>query len=142
MKRITMMTVWLAMASLSSLGQQRWTMDQCVAYAVTHATEVQLQQVETERRTADSRLAMLGLLPTVQAQVSGQYSWGRNIDPETNTYNNVTTFNNYYQLYASLPIFDGGQTLRAFRQARLSKANSATAMQKGRKGNRRDGQVC
>ena len=132
MKRITMMTVWLAMASLSSLGQQRWTMDQCVAYAVTHATEVQLQQVETERRTADSRLAMLGLLPTVQAQVSGQYSWGRNIDPETNTYNNVTTFNNYYQLYASLPIFDGGQTLRAFRQARLSKANSATAMQKVR----------
>ena len=128
MKRITMMTVWLAMASLPSLGQQRWTMDQCVAYAVTHATEVQLQQVETERRTADSRLAMLGLLPTVQAQVSGQYSWGRNIDPETNTYNNVTTFNNYYQLYASLPIFDGGQTLRAFRQARLSKANSATAM--------------
>ena len=42
--------------------------------------------------------------------MQGQYAWGRNIDPETNTYNNVTTFNNYYQLYAELNVFDGFAT--------------------------------
>ena len=44
-------------------------------------------------------------------------AWGRNIDPETNTYNNVTTFNNYYQLYAELNVFDGFATINALKQA-------------------------
>ena len=60
----------------------------------------------------------------------GQYAWGRNIDPETNTYNNVTTFNNYYQLYAELNVFDGFATINALKQAKLSRDYSATAMQK------------
>ena len=52
------------------------------------------------------------------------------IDPETNTYNNVTTFNNYYQLYAELNVFDGFATINALKQAKLSRDYSATAMQK------------
>ena len=42
----------------------------------------------------------------------------------------MTTFNNYYQLYAELNVFDGFATINAFRQARLSRDYSATAMQK------------
>lgn len=121
-----------AICGLPALAQHQWTMDDCVFYAVEHSTEVRKQQIETDRRKSDYRYAVLDFLPTVQASVSGQYSWGRNIDPETNTYNNVTTFNNYYQLYASLPIFDGGRTLNAFRQARLARQNSASALQKVR----------
>ena len=42
----------------------------------------------------------------------------------------MTTFNNYYQLYAELNVFDGFATINAFKQARLSRDFSATAMQK------------
>lgn len=68
-------------------------MNRCVAYAVEHATDVARRQLELRQRQADSRTAWLDFLPSVEAQVNGQYSWGRNINPETNTYNNVTTFN-------------------------------------------------
>lgn len=118
------------MAGASLSAQTRWTMEQCMQYAVVHSADVRRQRIEARQANSDYRTAVLNFLPTVEAQVSTQYNWGRNIDPETNTYNNVTTFNNYYQLYASLPLFDGGQTINAFRQARLAKANSANAMQK------------
>lgn len=129
MKR-TINIILMSMACLSASAQEAWTMERCMQYAVTHSADVQRQRIEARQTKSDYRTAALNFLPTVEAQVSGQYNWGRNIDPETNTYNNVTTFNNYYQIAASLTLFDGGQTLNAFRQARLAKANSATAMQK------------
>lgn len=120
------MTVVIA---TTAYAQRRWTMDDCIGYAVERSVEVRKQQVETSARNSDLRFARLEFLPSVSASVSAQYSWGRNIDPETNTYNDVTTFNNYYQLYASFTLFDGGRTINAFRQARLARRNVATAMQ-------------
>ena len=105
-------------------------MNRCVAYAVEHATNVARRQLELRQRQADSRTAWLDFLPSVETQVNGQYSWGRNINPETNTYNNVTTFNSYYQISASMLLFDGGRTLNAFRQARLAKTGAATAVER------------
>ena len=81
--------------ALSVHGQEAWTLNRCIAYARTHASEVRRQTLEQEQKRADYRTSLLNFLPSVSAEVSGQYSWGRNIDPETNTYNNVTTFNNY-----------------------------------------------
>lgn len=115
---------------MSAAAQQPWSMNRCVAYAVEHATDVARRQLELRQRQADSRTAWLDFLPSVEAQVNGQYSWGRNINPETNTYNNVTTFNNYYQISASMLLFDGGRTLNAFRQARLAKTGAATAVER------------
>ena len=107
-----------------------WSLDSCMRYAVEHATDVEREKANARQRRDDYRSAAAAFLPTVSAAVQGQYAWGRNIDPETNTYNNVTTFNNYYQLYASLNVFDGFATINAFRQARLAKRYSSTAMQK------------
>ena len=111
-------------------AQRAWTMDRCVSYALKHATEVRRQNIEQRQKRVDYRTALLDFLPQVSAQIGGQYSWGRNIDPETNTYNNVTTFNNNYSLSASMPLFDGGLTWNALRKARLTKNSSATAVQK------------
>ncbi len=113
-------------------AQRAWTMDRCVSYALKHATEVRRQNIEQRQKRVDYSTALLDFLPQVSAQIGGQYSWGRNIDPETNTYNNVTTFNNNYSLSASMPLFDGGLTWNALRKARLAKNSSATAVQKAR----------
>ena len=109
-----------------------WGLDSCMAYAVSHATDVKREVINARQRKQDYQKAVTSFLPTVSGGVQGQYAWGRNIDPETNTYNNVTTFNNYYQLYAELNVFDGFATINAFKQAKLAKAYSTTAMQKVR----------
>lgn len=128
MKRIGMLIGWLVWAAGSSA--QSWSLDDCMKYAVKHATEVKREVVNVRQRKQDYQHAVAGFLPTVSGGVQGQYAWGRNIDPETNTYNNVTTFNNYYQLYAELNVFDGFATINALKQAKLSRDYSATAMRK------------
>lgn len=128
MKRIGILIGWLAWAA--GVSAQSWSLDDCMKYAVEHATEVKREVVNARQRKQDYQHAVAGFLPTVSGGVQGQYAWGRNIDPETNTYNNVTTFNNYYQLYAELNVFDGFATINALKQAKLSRDYSATAIQK------------
>lgn len=128
MKRIGILIGWLVWAAGASA--QSWSLDDCMKYAVEHATEVKREVVNARQRKQDYQHAVAGFLPTVTGGVQGQYAWGRNIDPETNTYNNVTTLNNYYQLYAELNVFDGFATINALKQAKLSRDYSATAMQK------------
>ena len=128
MKRTGILIGWLVWAAGASA--QSWSLDDCMKYAVEHATEVKREVVNARQRKQDYQHAVAGFLPTVSGGVQGQYAWGRNIDPETNTYNNVTTFNNYYQLYAELDVFDGFATINALKQAKLNRDYSATAMQK------------
>ena len=128
MKRIGILIGWLVWVAGASA--QSWSLDDCMKYAVEHATEVKREVVNARQRKQDYQHAVAGFLPTVSGGVQGQYAWGRNIDPETNTYNNVTTFNNYYQLYAELNVFDGFATINALKQAKLSRDYSATAMRK------------
>ncbi len=136
MKRIGLYIGCLAFGSLNCLmasaQTKTWELDSCMAYAVEHATDVKREVINARQRKQDYQKAVTDFLPSVAGGVQGQYAWGRNIDPETNTYNHVTTFNNYYQLYASLNVFDGFATINAFKQAKLARAYSITAMQKVR----------
>lgn len=128
-KKIAIITLTLA-APLIANAQQEWSLDRCVSYAIEHATEVGRERIEQKQAQTEYRNSLLDFLPSLSAQVGGQYNWGRNIDPETNTYNTITTFNNDYQINASLPVLDWGHTWNAFRKARLTKNTAATALQK------------
>lgn len=121
-----------AVEAIGETQAKIWGLDSCMAYAVEHATDVKREVINARQRKQDYQKAVTDFLPSVVGGVQGQYAWGRNIDPETNTYNHVTTFNNYYQLYASLNVFDGFATINAFKQAKLARAYSTTAMQKVR----------
>ena len=95
--------VWMA----SAFGQQPWSVEQCIKYALNHSREVRQQ----ERLLKDARIrhtqSIGAWLPSVNGSVGGQYNFGRAVDPETNTYTNVNTFYNSYNLQASLPVFEG-----------------------------------
>lgn len=116
MKKI-FVSISIAMSIVAS-AQEPWSMEQCMAYAAEHASSVIQAQWDVASATATRNEALADFFPSLSAQVGSQFSWGRNIDPETNTYNNITTFNNGYGIYASLTLFDGGQTLNRYRQAR------------------------
>lgn len=122
----------LATALAAQAQDSQWPMDSCISYALGHSTDVELQRVERLQARADSRWAKAAFLPTAGANVSTQWTWGRGINPETNTYSTVTTFNNYYSLYASLTVFDGMRTINSFRQARLLRRSADAAVAKAR----------
>ena len=105
-----------------------WTLDRCIEYAMTHATDIRKKRVEADNARQERGAAVGGFMPTVSANVGAQFSWGRNVDPETNTYNTITTFNNSYSVGGSLTLFDGAQTWNTFRKARLGVRRSDNAL--------------
>lgn len=91
-------------------------------YAADHSHTVRQQHFALEDSRAAKTQAIGAFLPSVYGAVNGQMNFGRAIDPSTNTYTDVSTFNNGYGLEASLTVFDG---LQRYNNLRLAKANEA-----------------
>lgn len=84
------------------------TLHDCMEYAVSNSTKIKVQQAETGDRRLEIRTAILSAFtPNVSASTSAYYNFGRSIDPQTNTYFNLTSFSNGYSLSASIILFDG-----------------------------------
>jgi outer membrane protein len=95
-------------------------MQQCMQYAVEHNHDVKRTELELDNYKAQKTGAIGSFLPYVDAGIGAQYNFGRAIDPETNTYTDVSTFYNGYQVSASLPVFDGFNRLHALKAAQAS----------------------
>lgn len=106
-----------------------WSMEECMAYAADHSPAVTQARWDLASAETTQSESLAEFFPSISAQVGGQLSWGRNIDPETNTYNNVTTFNNGYGIYASVTLFDGGQTFNRYKLARAERARNINMVQ-------------
>jgi len=90
----------------------------CMAYAVRHSTKMRTSAADRNDERAQRRQAIMqAFTPSVSASTYAYNNYGRNIDPETNTYNTVTSFHNGYSVSASLTLFDGFQALDNLRIA-------------------------
>lgn len=112
--------ILLFVTSLTGHAQNAWTVDECMQYAVMHNHEVRLQSIGLDDYKAEKVRAIGSFLPAAEGNIGGQYNFGRAIDPETNTYTNVSTFYNSYGLSAGIPVFDG---LQRYNNLRAAKAN-------------------
>jgi outer membrane protein len=109
-----------------------WTMEECMQYAVEHSPAVKKQAYTANSYRADYASAIAAFFPSVGASVDGQWSYGRNISPKDNTYDNVSTFGNYYSASASVPVFTGGQLINEWRKAKINRALGKNDVQKAK----------
>lgn len=121
MKRL-LITIYAIAAVLQLSASEPWSVERCMQYAADHSHAVRQQQFALDDSRAVKTQAIGAFLPSVYGAVNGQMYFGRAIDPSTNTYTDVSTFNNGYGLEASLTVFDG---LQRYNNLRLAKANEA-----------------
>lgn len=128
------MTLLLAGGGLSVATAQdkRWTMDECMRYAVEKSPAVRRQLHTNDTYKAEYQAAVAAFFPSLSTGVSARYNFGRAVDPETNTYVNTTTFGNSYDGSTSLPLFDGGQLVNQWRLAKISRQAGMNDLQKAR----------
>ena len=105
-------------------------MDECMHYAVENSPKVKKQTHTSDSYKAELNSAVASFFPSMSASVGAQYSFGRSIDPETNVYNNTSTFNNGYGLSVSIPIFNGGQLINQWRMAKANRQLGMNDIQK------------
>jgi len=105
------------------------TLNDCLIYARDHAHANVINRLEVEKSDADKRIAASSLMPYVGLSSSGNISFGRNIDPETNTYDNKKTLSTGFGLQMSLPLFDGLVSINNLKAANVARLRTAQAAQ-------------
>lgn len=100
------------------------TLRECLLYARHHAPDNVINRIEEEKATYDARMSASSLMPEIYLSSNGNISFGRNIDPETNTYDNKKTLYTGFGLSGSLPLFDGLVNLNNLKAARVARQRS------------------
>lgn len=132
MKRYRKITVLLFLAvgcGLAATAQEAWDVDRCMSYAVKHNRTVKQRRLEADNYRLDLLKAIGSFLPGISASAGVQYNFGRSVDPETNIYNNVSTFNNSYAAEASMTLFRGGSLVNEVRRSKAALLLGKAALQ-------------
>ena len=120
MKRVQIACLCLLLLTASASAQvhDSLSLKQCMEYAVENSTKIKLHRTEQSDARLQRRDAILqAFTPRVTAGSSVYYNFGRAVDPESNTYTDVTSFNNNYAVNASMTLFDGFATINHIRMA-------------------------
>lgn len=118
-KTIPLLLLSLALGG-SAIHGQPMSLSACMDFAVSHSTEMRLSAADRSDERAEKVQALLGAFtPSVSAQSYAYNQYGRNLDPETNTYTDFTTFHNGYSLSAGITLFDGFQAINRLRIAKV-----------------------
>ncbi|MGD0342510.1 MAG: TolC family protein [Bacteroidales bacterium] len=89
---------------LSASGQKKWTLEDCIRYAVQNNLNIKQTRIDVEEAEQNYRQAKWNMLPSLGASSSAGYSFGRTVvegDLVSESY-----FYNDYNLSASMDLFN------------------------------------
>ncbi|MFI3332480.1 MAG: TolC family protein [Rikenellaceae bacterium] len=118
MKKIVLILPLVAL-SLSVVAQAPMTLVQAQHYAVEHNINLKIAEESNASTRQDRTEAVASLFPSLSASSSISNSYGRSIDPETNTYTTVGNISNSYSISSYLTVFSGLTTINALKASRL-----------------------
>lgn len=131
MKRIVfIILIPLSLARPALAQEKRWTMEECMRYAVENSPKVKKQTHTYDTYKAEYTSSIGSFFPSLQVGTSASYNFGRSVDLKTNTYISSTFFGNSYYAEASLPLFDGGQVINQWRLAKINRQLGMNNLQK------------
>lgn len=87
--------------------EKRWTLSDCILYAVEHSQSLERQSAQNEIYKQNFINAIINQTPNINASVGAGSNYGRGIDYSTNTYTNVSSVSNNYGISATMPVFSG-----------------------------------
>lgn len=90
-------------------AQEKWTLDECVAYAVEHNLALNDFEYNENATRETHRQSVRDLLPSVGGFANYNKSFGRSEDPNTSGIVNTDFFSNNYALNSSIDLFRGFQ---------------------------------
>lgn len=122
MKKISCLSfILIFQFALSIQAQQKkWTIQECVNYALEHNISIKQSNLDTELAAIDKRGAVGSFLPTVNADASHSWNNGLNQNITTGLLQNQTTQFSSLGLNAGFDIYKGMQNQNRLRKANLS----------------------
>ncbi|QAA81928.1 TolC family protein [Aequorivita sp. H23M31] len=120
MKKSAILFFFLISAQVFYSQAKKWTLEECVAYALENNISVKQSELDLENADVDKLQAIGNFLPTLNANASGSKSTGLSLDPTTNQLVNTTFGSASGAVNAGLTLFDGLRNVRQLQRAKLS----------------------
>ena len=130
--KIAILTTLFLMTGATLTAQDTVTMNlkECMRYAVEHSTKMRIQQADNRDAQINRRDAILAAFtPSIDAGSSASFSFGRSVDPETNTYIQTTSFANGFNASASMVVFNGFQAVNNLKITKTAQQMGLTKAQ-------------
>jgi outer membrane protein len=113
---VTFITCLILMQVNGFAQKQVWSLEDCIKYAIDHNIQIKQQTIQTKVQKNSLEQSKLNLLPTINGQVSHDYSFGRALDQNTYTFYNQTVLQDYFYLGGRTDLFNGLQNLNTIQK--------------------------
>ncbi|WP_324023765.1 TolC family protein [Maribacter sp. BPC-D8] len=117
---------------LGMAQQKRWTLEECVYYAVENNLTVKQYELDLENAALDKSDAIGALLPSLNSSISASANTGLALDPTTNNLVSATIFSASGSMTSSVTLFDGLQNYNRIERAKLTAISSQYRLEDGK----------
>lgn len=87
--------------------EKKWTLEDCISYAVSNNLGLQRQQLQTETAETNYLKSKMDMLPSLNFGSDARIGFGRSVDPVTNLITFKQNISNSYSLNSQLQVFGG-----------------------------------
>ncbi len=110
----------LCCTAVASAQQKRWTLEECVTYAVENNLTIAQYELDLENARIDKSDAIGDMLPNLNVQTRTSGNTGLVLDPTTNNLVSATIFSASNDLTSTVTLFDGLRNVHRLNRARLN----------------------
>src|SRR5450759_5172202 len=109
MKRIIWIVTLLLFLWFQEISAQtkKWTLEDCINYAVTNNIGLQRQKLQTETDEVNLLKSKMDILHSLNLGSDASIQYGRSIDPITNGVTFLQNFRNGYSINSNIKLFNG-----------------------------------
>jgi outer membrane protein len=106
-KGIVVLLIIITGFSEISAQVKKWTLEECINYAVTNNIGLQRQRLQTEVSGVNLTKSKMDVLPSLNMGSDASIQFGRSIDPRTNGVTFSQNLRNGYDISSNLTLFNG-----------------------------------
>ncbi len=106
MRKIIIIFLLLTQAAMVG-AQDKWSLQDCIDYAVENNIALKRQQIQTEMYRVDHKSSKANLLPNLNFNSQANMNFGRSVDPVTNSITFNQNIRNSFSVGTGLTVFNG-----------------------------------
>lgn len=105
-------------------ASEKWSLKQCIDYALANSLTIQRSNYNVESSEVELRQSKFSRLPSINGNIGYGYSWGRGLDPVTNSFASQEIRSSNISGNASLPLYNGLRIHNSIKQYQRAMAAS------------------
>lgn len=124
MKKYVLVFLFLAIGISVTAQNKKWTLQECVAYAIENNISVKQSALDIESTDISKSDAIGNYLPTLNASAGNSWNTGLTQDVSTGVLRNITSRSSSYNISAGVTVFNGLRNHRELQKAKMEQLSS------------------